>query len=57
VVSLNALYPHLNFEENETLANIFEGDLNPERILRDLSFKLKASIKPATDLLILDEIG
>jgi len=47
---------YLNFEENETLANIFEGDLNPERILRDLSFKLKASIKPATDLLILDEI-
>lgn len=47
---------YVNFEENETLAHVFDGDLNPERILRDLSFKLKCPINSATDLLILDEI-
>lgn len=47
---------YVNFEENETLTHVFDGDLNPERILRDLSFKLKRSINVIEDLLIFDEI-
>ena len=47
---------YINFEENETMARVFDGDLNPKRILRDLSFKLQSSIDVATDLLIFDEI-
>lgn len=49
-------YHYLNFEENSRLASVFEADLSPERILKELSFQLDASIDPRKDLLIFDEI-
>ncbi len=47
---------YLNFEKDESLAKIFDGDLNPERILREISFHLDTAIAKDTDVLILDEI-
>ncbi len=35
---------YLNFEKNKQLAKIFEGDIAPLDILRDLSFHLNTSI-------------
>ena len=47
---------YLNFEENELLTRIFERDLNPERIIREISFHLDSSIDIEHDILIMDEI-
>jgi predicted AAA+ superfamily ATPase len=47
---------YINFEEDERLLRIFETDLNPQRILNDLSFYRNLNIDTATDLLIFDEI-
>ena len=47
---------YINFEENEVMARVFDDDLNPERIINDLSFKLRKSINLTEDLLIFDEI-
>lgn len=47
---------YLNFEKNKQLAKIFEGDITPSDILRDLSFHLNVSINKETDLVIFDEI-
>ncbi len=47
---------YLNFEENELLAKIFERDLNPKRIIQEISFHLNSSIDPEHDILIMDEI-
>jgi uncharacterized protein len=47
---------YLNFEEDERFARIFEGDLNPSRILNELRFYLSQPIDPAQDLIIFDEI-
>ena len=47
---------YLNFEKHEQLAKIFEGDLTPQNILRDLSFFLNTSINKENDLVIFDEI-
>ena len=52
-------YEHLiycNFEEDTGLGEFFRRDLNPERILRDLSIYYDHKIKPETDLLVFDEI-
>lgn len=52
-------YEHLiycNFEEDTDLGEFFKRDLNPERILRDLSIYYDHQIKPETDLLVFDEI-
>ncbi len=49
-------YYYVNFEEDESLLNIFERDLKPKRILQELSFYLDASINTNQDLLIFDEI-
>ena len=38
------------------MAKIFEGDLIPQNILRDLSFYLNTSINKENDLIIFDEI-
>lgn len=50
----NFLY--VNFEEDEQLEKIFAKDLNPERILDELSFYLDNSFDREKDLLIFDEI-
>lgn len=47
---------YLNFEKYRQLDKIFEGDLIPQNILRDLSFYLNTSIDKENDLIIFDEI-
>jgi predicted AAA+ superfamily ATPase len=50
------IFHYINFEENERISRIFEGDLRPQRIIDDLRFFLHRNIDPATDLVIFDEI-
>jgi len=45
-----------DFEEEPGLASIFDADLRPERILRDLGLARDTDIDQLHDLLILDEI-
>ena len=47
---------YVNFEESDELLHVFEKNLDPERIIQELSFFLDSSINPEKDLLILDEI-
>ena len=49
-------FHYINFEKDKRLLKIFDGDLNPTRILQELSFYLNASINKETDLIIFDEI-
>lgn len=46
----------LNFETTEAASKIFEGDLKPERILKEISFLFETRIDTKKDLLFLDEI-
>jgi len=47
---------YFNFERQAELNGFFTRDLNPERILRDLSLSEKRTIRPGRDLVIFDEI-
>ena len=47
---------YCNFEEDTGLDGFFQRDLNPDRILADLSIYHDLKIRPDADLLILDEI-
>lgn len=47
---------YFNFEQSPGLAAIFEGELDPSRILLELSFQVNEAIRPETDLIIFDEI-
>lgn len=47
---------YFNFELQSNLAKIFERDLNPQRILNELSFEIGRSIHIGQDLVIFDEI-
>lgn len=47
---------YCNFEEDGALGEFFERDLNPDRIVSELSIYLNCDIEPGTDLLIFDEI-
>jgi len=47
---------YFNFEKQQNLANLFEKDLDPKRILNELSFIIDSSIIPGEDLVIFDEI-
>ena len=47
---------YFNFEKNNKIKNLFEIDLDPERILGELSFLTNQSINPERDLVIFDEI-
>jgi predicted AAA+ superfamily ATPase len=49
-------YHYVNFEEDEQVGKIFQQDLNPRRILDELSFYLDSSIDIENDLVIFDEI-
>ncbi len=49
-------YHYINFEEDDSLLKIFEKDLNPKRIVDELSFYVNKQINPNEDLLIFDEI-
>lgn len=47
---------YLNFEKNSELNSIFEKDLDPKRIVRDIELLLHTTINAENDLLIFDEI-
>jgi len=47
---------YFNFEYDDRLQKIFEGDLNVSRIIKDLGIMRNKSIQPGTTILILDEI-
>lgn len=47
---------YFNFEYDDRLQRIFEGDLNVSRIIKDLGIMRNKSIQPGTTILILDEI-
>ncbi len=49
-------HTYINFEKRPELKEIFEINLDPERIIKDLEIALKTSIDIEKDLLILDEI-
>jgi predicted AAA+ superfamily ATPase len=50
----NVMY--CNFEEDPGLDRFFKRDLNPDRILSDLSIYYDLKIRPVADLVIFDEI-
>jgi len=47
---------YLNFDEERHLSSLFEEDLNPERIIKELSIHFKKSILPEKTILVFDEI-
>ncbi|MBW2169167.1 MAG: ATP-binding protein, partial [Deltaproteobacteria bacterium] len=47
---------YCNFEEDPGLGQFFQRDLNPERILSELSIYTNLEIHPEADLIIFDEI-
>ncbi|MCG7851541.1 MAG: DUF4143 domain-containing protein [Methanosarcinaceae archaeon] len=47
---------YCNFEEDPGLCQFFQRDLNPKRILAELSIYLNLEIRPGADLVIFDEI-
>jgi len=47
---------YCNFEEDPALGAFFQRDLDPERILSELSIYLNIEIKPGADLVVFDEI-
>lgn len=47
---------YVNFEEDESLAGMFENNLRADRIVRELAFYLDKKPDIAGDLLIMDEI-
>lgn len=47
---------YINFDENPKLSSFFNENLDPERILKELSIYFKKQIKPSSTLIIFDEI-
>jgi len=47
---------YFNFEEDAGLASLFARDMNPVRIVKDLSLYQKVDIRSGEDLIIFDEI-
>jgi predicted AAA+ superfamily ATPase len=47
---------YCNFEEDSDLSSFFQHNLNPDRILAELSIYMNAEFKPGRDLVIFDEI-
>ena len=45
-----------NFEKDPDLDQFFHRDMNPERIIGELSIYVNQKIKPGTDLIFFDEI-
>lgn len=50
----NVLY--CNFEENPDVGQFFVRDLNPERIIAEISLYMNLEIRPGLDLIFFDEI-
>ena len=51
-----AQYAYINFDRNERMKTLFDGDFSVDRILRGLSIESGVTIEPTRTLLILDEI-
>ena len=49
-------FHYINFEKNKTVHRVFEGDLEPEKIIEGLSYHLGGPIHVGKDLVIFDEI-
>lgn len=49
-------FVEINFELSEKAKDLFEKDLHPERIIRDLNFFADVKIEPGKTLLFFDEI-
>ncbi|MFI5343429.1 MAG: ATP-binding protein [Chlamydiales bacterium] len=49
-------FHYFNFEKDPKLADAFQADLDPKRIIQDLSFHKKIKIELDKDLIIFDEI-
>lgn len=49
-------FHYLNFEKDTRLADIFEKNLDPKRILQEIGFYLNKGINNKEDLIIFDEI-
>jgi uncharacterized protein len=49
-------YLYINFDKNKEVKNIFEKDLEPERVLSELELLFEKKIKEKDTLLIFDEI-
>ena len=47
---------YVNCQRDPSIASVFEGDLDPDRILRGLEIAARDTIEPTTTLLIIDEI-
>ena len=47
---------YCNFEEDPGLDQFFERNLDPDRIIKELSIYFDVEIRPGSDLIILDEI-
>lgn len=49
-------YHYINFEDNADYKNLFDEDLNPQRIISDLKIYFQINIDIENDLVIFDEI-
>lgn len=47
---------YVNFMEDRTLGTVFEGDLNPERILRAISLRTGIQVESQSTLVVFDEV-
>ena len=47
---------YCNFEEDPGLDQFFKRDLDPERIIKELSIYYDVEIRPGADLMVFDEI-
>jgi predicted AAA+ superfamily ATPase len=47
---------YCNFEEDPALNEFFRRDLDPDRIIKELSIYYDVEIRPGTDLMVFDEI-
>ncbi len=47
---------YVNCQRDQSVAAVFEGDLDPDRILRGLEIAARTTIDPATTLVTIDEI-
>lgn len=49
-------YVYLNFDEEPNLASLFQENLSPERIIKEINIYFKTTITPGSTLIIFDEI-
>ena len=47
-------YIYINFDENPHFASFFKEDLDPDRILKELTIYFKKEIRPGSTLIVLD---